>query len=91
MYEYRDLILELCIGRFSRLAKYFEQLDDNELKVIESEDMIMYAESCDRLIMKVFIEKIFNSIQADFNKSNRLKDILIKPYMTIITEFNLVY
>lgn len=91
MYEYRDLILELCIGRFARLAKYFEQLDDNELKIIEAEDMIMYTEPCDRLIMKVFIEKILNSIQSDINKNNRLNQILIKPCMTVITEFNLVY
>ena len=91
MYEYRDLILELCVGRFARLAKYFEQLDDNELKTIESEDMIMYAESCDRLIMKVFIDKIYNSIHSDIHKSNRLKDILIKPCMTIIQEFHLIY
>ena len=91
MYEYRDLIIELCVGRFARLVKYFEHLDDNELKIIEPDDMIIYTEPCDRLIMKVFLEKIYNSIYADIDKYNRHKDIIIKPCMTIIKEFNLVY
>lgn len=91
MSQYRDLILELCQGRFAGLAKYFEQLDDNELKIIETEDMIMYAEPCDRIRIKIFIDKIYNSIYEDLAKRTRYNELLIKPCMTIIQEFNLVY
>lgn len=91
MAQYKDLILELCQGRFASLAKYFENLDDNDLKIIESEDMIIYAEPCDRIRMKIFIDKIYNSIYEDLAKRNRCNELLIKPCMTIIQEFNLVY
>lgn len=91
MSMYRDLILELCQGRFAKLAKYFEPLDDYDFKIIELEDIIISTEPCDRLLMKVFINKIENSIYSDLNKHNRYIEALIKPCMTIIKEFNLVY
>lgn len=91
MSQYKDLILELCQGRFACLGKYFEKLEDNELKIIESEDMIIYADPCDRIRMKIFIDKIYNSIYEDLAKQTRYNELLIKPCMTIIQEFNLVY
>lgn len=91
MSQYKDLILELCQGRFTGLGKYFENLDDNDLKIIEWEDLIIFADPCDRIHMKIFIDKIYNSVYDDLEKRNRYNELIIKPCMTIIQEFYLVY
>lgn len=71
----KGLVSELCVGRFSRLARYFDQVYIDELYYLERQDMIDSVDNVDKLLTMVFFNEIIaNRSEEQINDASSEKN-----------------